>query len=291
MSPRHDIALFRKLNEEYADNRLVPAPRRTTGDALQRQAISRAKWVDRRLQLRGQRVLEIGAGRGHFCDVLASDYDCEVVGVDITRYETWSEFTSGCDLRVHDVTEQELASLGTFDRIVSFAVFEHIERPYEGLAAMHELLRPGGKAYFSANLYRGPKASHRYREVYFPFPHLLFDDEVFAEFYESTRFSHRAPAWVNRLTAAQYREKVAELEFTVVEQWTDRTPLDRDFFERFRDVLGRYPVDDLETDFLHLVLQKQPTRVDRVIESARGVAHDARRLVYRARRRAKRLLS
>ena len=35
----------------------------------------------------------------------------------------------------------------------------------------------GGLAWIKAN--RGPKASHRYRWVNFPWPHLLFTDEVF----------------------------------------------------------------------------------------------------------------
>jgi SAM-dependent methyltransferase len=292
MSVRYDIDLFRALNAEYADKRLVPAPRQTTQRSLHEQAVKRAKWVDRRLKLRGKRVLEIGAGRGHFCDVLAADYGCEVVGVDIAEYDTWSEFDPRRDLRVFDITTEDLTPLGTFDRIVSFAVFEHVERPYEGLRAMYDLLRPDGVAYMSANLYRGPTASHRYRQVYFPFPHLLFDDEVFAEFYEATGFPHRSAAWVNKLTAAQYRERVRDLGFDITEQWTDVKPLDHGFYERFSDVLGRYPIDDLETDFLHLVLTKRaaPTRVDRwVPPGARDLAADGRRFASRVKRRLSRL--
>ncbi len=233
MTTRYDIELFRSLNNEYRDRRLVPAPRTTNQQSLTAQALTRASGMDRRIGLRGNRVLEIGAGRGHFCDVLASDYGCDVVGVDIVEYETWQEFGSSCQLLVHDITRDELTSLGTFDRIVSFGVFEHVERPYEGLAAMHRLLRPGGVAYLSANLYRGPKASHRYREVFFPFPHLLFDDDVFAQFYETTTRPHRSAAWVNRLTAAQYREKVRELGFHIRQEWSDRTVLDNEFYDRF----------------------------------------------------------
>lgn len=277
----YDLDLFRQLNAEYRDRPLVASPRRTTPVSLDRQAKRRAENLDRRLGLRGKRVLEIGCGRGQLSAVLAQDYDCEVVGVDIVEYESWAELASspGVTLLVHDVTSESNESLGKFDRILSLAVFEHVRRPYEGLDAIAELLGPDGRAYVSANLYRGPKASHRYREVYFPFPHLLFDDDVFAQFYAPTRHRHTGPAWVNKLTAAQYRERVRSIGLAIEQEWTDRTPLDREFYERFSDKLARYPIEDLETDFIHLVLghagcaADASWSIDTALERAKSVAH------------------
>lgn len=93
------------------------------------------------------------------------------------------------------------------------------------LQRAHDLLVPGGNLLLSANLYRGPKASHRYREIFFPWPHLLFSDEVIDDFYrnhlkmipegetwlseESVEPSYRdqelwGSAWVNQLSIADY---------------------------------------------------------------------------------------
>jgi cyclopropane fatty-acyl-phospholipid synthase-like methyltransferase len=292
-----DIELFRELNREYRDKRLVPAPRAMDPDALLKQARRRTKFLQQKIGVRGLRLLEIGAGRGHLCRVAHESYDADVIGVDINVYETWDEISSseGVSLQTIDVTVDDISLLGTFDRIVSFAVFEHVERPYEGLQAMFDLLKPGGVAYMSANLYRGPKASHRYRQVFFPFPHLLFSDDVFAEFYRPTKWEHTAPAWVNKLTAAQYREKLRDIGFVVEEQWVDETPLDMNFYDRFEHVLGRYPREDLETDFIHLVLRRPDKRstavaVRRVAERRRSGANAASDVLSKLGRRGRSII-
>lgn len=287
----YDLELFRSLNLEYRDKPLVPRPRSTSNRSLLDQARKRARWIDGLIGVRGRDVLEIGAGRGHLASVLADEYGSTATGVDIVEYETWPELrqTPNLRLEVCDVTARPMPDLGRFDRVVSLAVLEHVERPYEALEAVHQLLRPGGVAYISANLYRGPKASHRYREVNFPFPHLLFDDSVFAEFYAPTKKAHTGAAWVNRLTAAQYREKVRSLGFVIEKEWADTTPLDRGFYERFEDVLGRYPIEDLETDFIHLVLSKDPTRWSRWRAGARSGRARAGRIAGRLKGRLGRI--
>ena len=73
-------------------------------------------------------------------------------------------------MKVHDVTLGINQDLRNFDRVLSLAVFEHIERLLEGIEAIQMMLVTTGLAYVSANLFRCPKASHRYSEVYFPFP-------------------------------------------------------------------------------------------------------------------------
>lgn len=254
-----DLELFKQLNAEYESKPLVAKARGLESASLTDQAETRAAMLERRIGIRGKRVLDIGCGRGQLANVLTEQYDCEYVGVDITSYPSWPEVQAkGADLRVHDITLLDNDELGTFERIISFAVFEHVERPYEGIEAIGSLLGPDGLAYMSANLYRGPKASHRYREVYFPFPHLLFDDEVFLDFYREFGGKSR-PAWVNKLTAAQYREKVRDVGLSIVEEWASTTPLDEEFYERFVDVLGKYPKVDLETDFIHLILRSSIT--------------------------------
>ena len=259
--PHYDLDLFMELNEEYSQSSAalaqVGATRQDDADHFAASA-RRITQVDKDLHFdRGMRVLEVGCGRGHLGAILKRDYGCEVVGLDIRTYPDWDEFLSdGLDLRIHDISQSDNDSLGKFDRIVALAVWEHMEHPYAALTAVKDLLRPGGDglAYISANLYRGPKASHRYRDVFFPWPHLLFEDDVFVEFYKGRGRNNVRAAWVNKLTVPHYETYLRQLDFEVVRQWTTGTPIDEAFYQRFIDKLGRYPRFDLEKDFIYMVL-------------------------------------
>lgn len=261
----YDLDLFMELNEQYSRNdaalKQASAIKDKDTNPLE-NTIKRISYVDRFLQFKkGMRVLEIGCGRGHLSSLLKLKYGCDVVGVDIRTYPEWEEFQSeGLDLRIHDVSTMNNDDLGNFDRIIALVVWEHMEHPYAGLTAVKDLLKPAGKglAYISANLYRGPKASHRYREVFFPWPHLLFEDEVFIQFYRRQGRNNVRAAWVNKLTVAHYEMYLRQLDFKIVRQWTTGTPIDEEFYQRFVDRLGRYPRFDLENDFFHVVLGLKP---------------------------------
>jgi 2-polyprenyl-3-methyl-5-hydroxy-6-metoxy-1,4-benzoquinol methylase len=245
------------LNEEYRDKPIVQRPRKTDLDSLARAARYRIQGViDAGIDIRGKRVLEVGCGHGALTKVLAEEYGCEVVGLDITHYPQWEEVgSSGIDLRVLDISTEDSSALGQFDVILSFVVLEHVLHPYGFLSAVERLLRPGGKAHLTANLYRGPKASHRYRQVFFPWPHLLFTDEVFREFYTKV---HNKPtvaaSWVNKLTHSHYETYLREIGFARHATSLSPSKFDEEFYQRFHDRLGRYPRYDLSHDFIYLTL-------------------------------------
>jgi hypothetical protein len=127
------------------------------------------------------------------------------------------------------------------------------------LAAIHRVLRPGGHAWLRFNLHRARNASHAYRKVFFPWPHLLFEEDVYAAYCREVLGEERPGrfSWVNRMTIAHYLDAVAALGFDVRAMELKRTPLDVAFYRRFEDKLGRYPVLDLETNFMHLTLHKR----------------------------------
>ncbi len=261
----YDLDLFMELNEQYSHNSAAVEHAKTIkekDDDPLLDAARRIVHVDELLDFKsGMRVLEIGCGRGYLSSILKRDYGCEVVGVDIRTYPDWEEhIAEGLDLRIHDISQADNAELGTFDRIIALAVWEHMEHPYAALEAVKDLLRPDSQslAYISANLYRGPKASHRYRDVYFPWPHLLFNDEVFVRFFETRGRNNVRASWVNKLTVAHYETYLRQLDFGIVRQWTTGTPIDEEFYQRFVDRLGRYPRFDLENDFFHVVLGLKP---------------------------------
>ena len=255
----YDRYLFKTLNDIYADTPLVPQPREISPQSLFAQADRR---VDYLLKLfgdtTGANCLEIGCGRGETAVRLAERGKCRVTGVDAHAYPEWPDRQSDAvRLEEVDLTERNPFAPESFDLIVSFAVLEHVQRPLAMLEAMFELLRPGGQIYFTANLHRGPKASHRYREVFFPWPHLLFEDAVFIRFYKDRDGRQGlTPAWVNKLTHLHYLEKVRELGFDIVQCTYSTRPFDEDFYACFSEKLGRYPKEDLEKDFIKLHLRK-----------------------------------
>jgi SAM-dependent methyltransferase len=254
---QYDVELFIALNAEYEHKRLVPNPRGMAHSELTDQAARRASSISKRVDLHGCRVLEIGSGRGHLGRQLVDRFGAEYVGVDVVEYRDWEKTAApGVELVRRDISTEESGDLGQFDVIVSLAVLEHVVHPHAMLLAMFERLRPGGVAYLAANLYRGPKASHRYRQVYFPWPHLLFGDDAWREFYRKIHDRDETFSWVNKLTYAQYLTYFDMLGFRQQKVWLTPSTFDAEFYARFEDVLSRYPRFDLSHDFVYAVLQR-----------------------------------
>jgi SAM-dependent methyltransferase len=251
------IELFERLNDEYADHPLVPEPFVYTADAWIERAQRRLGQVHRSIGLADLKVMELGCNTGHEVWYLSHVFGCDAWGVDITERASWTTFT---DDRTHfvkaDLAQEDPFEPNSFDRVISFAVFEHVQRPYELLEALYRILRPGGMAWIHANLHRGPTASHRYRQVYFPWPHLLFGDDVFREYYRRRGMPEKPAAWVNRLTWEQYEAHMRRTGFRIRALNFRNRPLDESFYLRFEWILGRYPRSDLERDFFTVVLEK-----------------------------------
>lgn len=88
---------------------------------------SKLDLVCRKVALRpGMQVLDIGCGWGSFAAYAAEKYDVRVVGVTVSReqVELGSELCSGLpvELRLQDYRDVQ----GSFDRIVSLGMFEHV---------------------------------------------------------------------------------------------------------------------------------------------------------------------
>jgi SAM-dependent methyltransferase len=254
---RFDVELLERLNAEYASKPIVPAPRSYEAEPMARASLRRVRWVHRHVDLADKKVLEIGCGNGYEVWTMAHNLGCDAYGVDVNELGPWADLTGD---RAHfvqaDLTQQRPFGYGTFDRIVSFTVWEHVTHPYALLDETWKLLKPGGLAWIQANLFAGPKASHRYREIYFPWPHLLFPDDVVRDWDAKHGRTPRGLSWVNRLSWEHYARKIAELGFRVRRLDFSEIPWDEEFYRRFEDVLGRYPAHDLSKDFFTVVLEK-----------------------------------
>ncbi len=122
--------------------------------------------IAKKLRLKpGMTVLDIGCGWGGMGLTLARDYGAKVVGVTLSseqhaiarRRAEEVGLTDRCDFRLQDYREVT----GTFDRIVSVGMFEHVGAPYykayfgkvkdllaeDGLALIHSIGHVGPPNY------------------------------------------------------------------------------------------------------------------------------------------------
>jgi SAM-dependent methyltransferase len=254
---RYDIHLFEQLNNEYKSKPVNGQPQQFQGRSMTEAAGRHVSWAHGMIDLRHKRVLEIGCGSGLEVWLMANHLDADAYGVDVVERASWAALRGPhAHLECRDLTQDNPYPDGLFDRVVSFTVWEHVVHPYTLLRETFRVMKPGALFFLRANLYRGALASHRYREVYFPWPHLLFSDEVFREYYRRIGKPARRAAWVNKLTWTQYERYIEMAGFDVKSVGFTERPLDEEFYERFKDALGRYPRWDLTKEFFTAVLQK-----------------------------------
>jgi len=97
-----------------------------------RQAIAGLRgWTIRRLHKGAGRVLDFGAGSGHFVAAMRR------VGWDATPFDPYSGSRAG-DGRAMTLANED------FDVVTLWYVFEHLRNPREFLAEARRVLRPGG---------------------------------------------------------------------------------------------------------------------------------------------------
>jgi SAM-dependent methyltransferase len=256
-TPTFDIDLMEALHAEYLSHPLVPVPPGRTATERAERARARLLDVHREIDLADQRVLEIGCGAGYEVWYLSHQFGADATGLDIIERAAWAELA---DERTHyvlgDLTAERLFEDGAFDRIISFAVWEHVAHPSAALAEAFRVLRPGGLAWIKANLHRGPMASHLYADIAFPYPHLLFTDDVIREFMRRHGRPVAGASWVNRLSWADYDARIRALGFRIRALRFTGQPIDEEFYRRFEGVLGRFPRADLARDFFEVVLEK-----------------------------------
>lgn len=253
----YDVQLLDALNAEYAHTPLVPSPPSYAAEALAAAAQRRVRWVHNMVDLAGRRTLEIGCGNGFEVWSLAANLDCDAAGVDVVQYGPWDQL-AGARVRFEcaDLSVENPFPAESFDRVLSFTVWEHVSHPQALLKATWDVLKPGGLAWIRVNLYAGPQASHRYRDINFPWPHLLFSDQVVREWDVAHGRAPIGNVWVNRLSWLHYEYYADQLGFEIAHRAYTETPINEDFYQRFEDVLGRYPRADLRRDYLLLVLRK-----------------------------------
>jgi SAM-dependent methyltransferase len=258
---KYDLNLLEALNEEFKYKPFMKSFPLYDHNNQFMYAEQRLSKLANLIDINSKIVLEVGCGGGFVSRKLASDYSCEVVGIDIYKSEVIDELgqQDGFEFKTVDLAQNNPFTEGTFDLIVSYVAWEHMKHPFTVLKECLRSLKPDGHIYIYANQYRSPIASHLYRTIFFPFPHLLFPEEVIIEYCLKKGVSKEwidAFFFVNKLTYCHYKEYFKLLSLEIVHEKLIKRKLDLEFYDRFQEKLGLYPIFDLELDFFEVVLKK-----------------------------------
>jgi 2-polyprenyl-6-hydroxyphenyl methylase/3-demethylubiquinone-9 3-methyltransferase len=123
---------------------------------------ARLKYVADRTSLDGAAIVDVGCGGGILAESLARKGG-QVMGIDVaTRVLATARLhlhEFGLDVDYRRITVEELAaeSPGAFDVVTCMEMLEHVPDPPSIVRSIHQLLKPGGQAFFST-LNRTPLA-------------------------------------------------------------------------------------------------------------------------------------
>lgn len=142
-------------NKYYHENYYVPTP---ANNLIARclsllQDLSfknRLKLIERYKSAQGNRILEIGCGKGEFLNFLPEFYQKSGVEINKTGYDFVKQNYKNIDIHNVKINDQnfEASSLGKFDVIIMWHVFEHINDPVTFTKNLAKLLNEDGVIIF-----------------------------------------------------------------------------------------------------------------------------------------------
>ncbi|MCI0653338.1 MAG: bifunctional 2-polyprenyl-6-hydroxyphenol methylase/3-demethylubiquinol 3-O-methyltransferase UbiG [Methylococcaceae bacterium] len=143
----HEIDKFGSLAERWWD---------VHGEFKTLHAINpiRTRFILEHSAIEGQKILDVGCGGGILSEALAK-LGAEVTGIDLS--EDLIEIANlhglefGLKVEYKKISAEDLANgqPATFDCITCMEMLEHVPRPESIVAACSELVKPGGKVFFS----------------------------------------------------------------------------------------------------------------------------------------------
>lgn len=123
---------------------------------------ARLRYIAERATIEGAAVVDVGCGGGILSEALALKGG-QVTGIDVASrtlaIARLHLHESGLDVDYREVTVEDLAreSPAAFDIVTCMEMLEHVPDPASIVRSVHELLKPGGHAFFST-LNRTPLA-------------------------------------------------------------------------------------------------------------------------------------
>lgn len=123
----------------------------------------RMRFIDSHVNVASLKVADIGCGGGILSETLAKRGGY-VTGIDMTDAPLKVAQLHALDQGVENLTYRQMTAEqlaeeepGQYDVITCMEMLEHVPDPTSVMKAIHRLLKPGGKAYFST-INRNPKS-------------------------------------------------------------------------------------------------------------------------------------
>jgi 2-polyprenyl-6-hydroxyphenyl methylase/3-demethylubiquinone-9 3-methyltransferase len=122
----------------------------------------RLNYIDRRANLAGKRVVDIGCGGGILSEAMAQR-GAQVMGIDMGEapltVARLHQHASGVTVDYQQLTAEQLAvqSPASFDVVTCMEMLEHVPDPGSVIQACSQLVKPGGHVFFST-INRNPKS-------------------------------------------------------------------------------------------------------------------------------------
>ena len=122
----------------------------------------RLNWIDRAVGLAGKQVLDVGCGGGILAESMAA-CGAVVTGIDLSdkalSVAKLHLLETGRKVDYRKISAEDLAAEmpGTFDVVTCLERLEHVPAPASTVRACAQLVRPGGKVFFST-INRNPKS-------------------------------------------------------------------------------------------------------------------------------------
>ncbi|MBK8815477.1 MAG: bifunctional 2-polyprenyl-6-hydroxyphenol methylase/3-demethylubiquinol 3-O-methyltransferase UbiG [Methylococcaceae bacterium] len=122
----------------------------------------RLEFIQRYINLDGQRIVDVGCGGGILTEALAK-HGADAMGIDLSEdlidVADLHGLESGIKVHYRKISAEDLASQQpeTFDHVTCMEMLEHVPDPGSIIQACATLVKPGGMVFFST-LNRKPKA-------------------------------------------------------------------------------------------------------------------------------------
>ena len=168
------------------------------------------------LDLRNKYLADIGCGWGDLCLYTSNVLGQRCEGVDVTDdffKNSVSHLKPPSKFHIAPAEQLPFES-NTFDIATSWDAFEHVEDPKKSFNEMIRVVKRGGIVFVhSGGPFYSPLGSHLYYQFSFPWPNVLFKDDVINQWFQrhgypgnKESFAEKSYNWVNRARPKHFRQ-------------------------------------------------------------------------------------